>query len=359
MSCIRELPEHPLDIVGDIHGELTALTSLLTKLGYDDLGRHPEQRKLVFLGDLVDRGPDSPGVLRAVMRIVQAGNAQCIAGNHELNAIRNDPTKKRSGEGWWYGHDEEEYSYIQVDPDEKERSFLPFLHSLPGALERRDLRVVHACWSELSIQKLREAETVIGAFNEEAAALKPELEKLSEGLKALWNSKEWTPGSLKDKERKIDLIPELARYDELNQNGNAIKVATSGIERAAQDSYYASGKWRMVERVPWWNDYSGPPVVIGHYWRRYSPGQTGLTLKGNEDFFGDTPPHSALGPARSVMCIDYSVGARFAERKAAGPTSSASSTRFKGCLAALRVPEWEVVFDDERPGLQVDRSQRD
>ncbi|MFT5442531.1 MAG: hypothetical protein ACI8W3_001575 [Myxococcota bacterium] len=356
-SCIRELPETALDIVGDIHGELTALTSLLKKLGYDDLGRHPEKRKLVFLGDLVDRGPDSPGVLRAVMRLVEAGNAQCIAGNHELNAVRNEPGKKRSGEGWWYGHDEDEYSYVQVDPYEKERSFLPFLRSLPGALEREDLRVVHACWSEPSIEKLRSADSVIDAFNKEAAALKPELEELGNVLKAIWNSKEWTPGAIRNKEQKLNLIPELARYDELNQIGNAIKVATSGIERAAQDSFYASGKWRMVERVPWWHDYSGPPVVVGHYWRRYSPGQARLEEKANADVFGDTPPESALGAERSVMCIDYSVGTRFAERKTAGP--SASGVRFNGCLAALRVPEWELVFDDERPGLRVDRSQRD
>ena len=44
-------------------------------------------------------------------------------------------------------------------------------------------------------------------------------------------------------------LPELAAYDEANQMGNAIKVATSGIERAAPDSFWASGKWRMVERV--------------------------------------------------------------------------------------------------------------
>ena len=65
-GCIAELPDVHLDIVGDIHGELDALTSLLKRLGYDDLGRHPENRKLVFVGDLIDRGPDSPGVLRGI-----------------------------------------------------------------------------------------------------------------------------------------------------------------------------------------------------------------------------------------------------------------------------------------------------
>lgn len=72
----------PFDIVGDIHGCASELESLLGKLGYVD-GVHPEGRTAVFVGDLVDRGPDSPGVLRRVMSMVGSGNALCVPGNHE------------------------------------------------------------------------------------------------------------------------------------------------------------------------------------------------------------------------------------------------------------------------------------
>ncbi|MGC5007878.1 polynucleotide kinase-phosphatase [Streptomyces sp. DT203] len=72
----------PFDIIGDIHGCSSELESLLGKLGYVD-GTHPEGRTAVFVGDLVDRGPDSPGVLRRVMSMVSAGNALCVPGNHE------------------------------------------------------------------------------------------------------------------------------------------------------------------------------------------------------------------------------------------------------------------------------------
>ncbi|WP_326606192.1 polynucleotide kinase-phosphatase [Streptomyces sp. NBC_01800] len=72
----------PFDIIGDIHGCSSELESLLGKLGYVD-GAHPEGRTAVFVGDLVDRGPDSPGVLRRVMSMVAAGNALCVPGNHE------------------------------------------------------------------------------------------------------------------------------------------------------------------------------------------------------------------------------------------------------------------------------------
>ncbi|GGT18979.1 polynucleotide kinase-phosphatase [Streptomyces purpureus] len=72
----------PFDIIGDIHGCSSELETLLAKLGYKD-GAHPEGRTAVFVGDLVDRGPDSPGVLRRVMGMVAAGQALCVPGNHE------------------------------------------------------------------------------------------------------------------------------------------------------------------------------------------------------------------------------------------------------------------------------------
>ncbi|MEU7036153.1 polynucleotide kinase-phosphatase [Streptomyces sp. NPDC046237] len=72
----------PFDIIGDIHGCRSELETLLARLGYVD-GHHPEGRTAVFVGDLVDRGPDSPGVLRRVMGMVAAGDALCVPGNHE------------------------------------------------------------------------------------------------------------------------------------------------------------------------------------------------------------------------------------------------------------------------------------
>jgi len=87
----------PFDAIGDVHGCRSELETLLTDLGYalvrDDRGRpvdavHPDGRRAVFLGDLVDRGPDSPGVLRLVMGMVRAGHALCLPGNHENKLVR-------------------------------------------------------------------------------------------------------------------------------------------------------------------------------------------------------------------------------------------------------------------------------
>ena len=87
----------PFDIIGDVHGCRSELETLLSKLDWilvrDDMGRpvnatHHEGRQVVFLGDLVDRGPDSPGVLRLVMGMVAAGTALCVPGNHEQKLLR-------------------------------------------------------------------------------------------------------------------------------------------------------------------------------------------------------------------------------------------------------------------------------
>ncbi len=87
----------PFDVIGDIHGCRGELEALLASLGYvierDSAGRaagavHPDRRTVVFLGDLVDRGPDSPGVLRLVMGMVAAGHALAVPGNHENKLVR-------------------------------------------------------------------------------------------------------------------------------------------------------------------------------------------------------------------------------------------------------------------------------
>ncbi|MFI9364572.1 polynucleotide kinase-phosphatase [Kitasatospora sp. NPDC053057] len=93
----------PFDIVGDIHGCRAELETLLVRLGYtltrDAEGRpvdaaHPAGRTAVFVGDLVDRGPDTPGVLRLVMGMVAAGHALCVPGNHENKLGRAMDGKK-------------------------------------------------------------------------------------------------------------------------------------------------------------------------------------------------------------------------------------------------------------------------
>ena len=99
----------PFDVIGDVHGCRAELERLLTELGYalerDGAGRpvgarHPAGRRAIFVGNLVDRGPDTPGVLRLVMGMVAAGTAFCVAGNHEvklLKALRGKNVRRSHG----------------------------------------------------------------------------------------------------------------------------------------------------------------------------------------------------------------------------------------------------------------------
>jgi polynucleotide kinase-phosphatase len=103
VEIVRERPWNdrrdlhgPFDIIGDVHGCASELRTLLTRLGwtidYDGEvatnASHDDGRMAVFVGDLVDRGPDTPGVLRLVMGMVASGAALCVSGNHEAKLVR-------------------------------------------------------------------------------------------------------------------------------------------------------------------------------------------------------------------------------------------------------------------------------
>ena len=91
----RKSESGPFDIIGDVHGCYDELEQLLDGLGYVLTGdeanvslSHPQGRRAVFVGDLVDRGPKNPEVLRLVMSAVAAGTALCVAGNHDVKLSR-------------------------------------------------------------------------------------------------------------------------------------------------------------------------------------------------------------------------------------------------------------------------------
>jgi polynucleotide kinase-phosphatase len=141
----------PFDIIGDVHGCRAELELLLTRLGYvmerDDLGRpamaaHPEGRTALFVGDLVDRGPDTPGVLRLVMGMVAAGTAMCVSGNHEdklLRALRGRKVQVRHGLA-------ESLAQLGECPDEFRAQVISFIDGLLAhyVLDGGRLVVAHA-----------------------------------------------------------------------------------------------------------------------------------------------------------------------------------------------------------------------
>jgi polynucleotide kinase-phosphatase len=118
--CDRRGEPGPFDILGDVHGCREELEILLDKLGYTGPARaHPDGRRAVFVGDLVDRGPDSPGVLRLVMDMVNAGNALAVPGNHDLKLV-----KKLSGRDVKLAHGlAETMSQLEAIPEPERQEF--------------------------------------------------------------------------------------------------------------------------------------------------------------------------------------------------------------------------------------------
>ncbi|HEV2677990.1 MAG TPA: metallophosphoesterase [Aliidongia sp.] len=90
LPCDRRTEQGPFDLVGDIHGCSEELATLLRRLGYEPTPTwsHPDGRRVVFLGDFVDRGPDSPETLRLVLDMLDAGTALAVPGNHDVKAVR-------------------------------------------------------------------------------------------------------------------------------------------------------------------------------------------------------------------------------------------------------------------------------
>jgi protein phosphatase len=146
----------PFDVIGDVHGCLAELESLLTELGYelrrDDKhravgARHARgSRTAVFVGDLVDRGPDTPGVLRLVLGMVRDGDALCVPGNHEnklLRAMRGRNVQVSHGLA-------ESLAQLAAEPDEFRAEVESFIDGLIShyVLDGGKLVVSHAGLTE-------------------------------------------------------------------------------------------------------------------------------------------------------------------------------------------------------------------
>jgi protein phosphatase len=136
----------PFDIIGDVHGCHEELADLLGKLGYlpgaDGVPRHPAGRTAVFLGDLVDRGPGTPAVLRTVMAMTAAGAALCVLGNHEsklLRALRGRDVRVSHGLA-------ESLAQLRAEPEVFRTRVIAFLDGLIShyLLDGGELVVAHA-----------------------------------------------------------------------------------------------------------------------------------------------------------------------------------------------------------------------
>lgn len=138
--------------IGDVHGELAKLDELLRAVR-EDAVRRKVAHKIVFLGDLIDRGPDSRGVIERVRRLTETGEAAALKGNHEELMLHAYANRESVGIYWWAenGGDETIMSYMSANGahddwrDAVDKAHIGWLAQLPVTLrvEARRLVFVH------------------------------------------------------------------------------------------------------------------------------------------------------------------------------------------------------------------------
>lgn len=149
------------DIIGDVHGYASKLKELLIKMGYENKSNtfvHPLGRKVIFIGDYIDRGLEEEAVLDIVRGMVDSENAFAIMGNHEYNAICyatkiNGTYLRKHTDKNFKQHEE----FLNEYPlhSEKHDDIINWFKSLPLFLEIDNVRYVHASWVNKDINHLR------------------------------------------------------------------------------------------------------------------------------------------------------------------------------------------------------------
>ncbi len=280
------------DLIGDIHGHKQTLIELLEKLDYeprDGVFRHPERRAL-FLGDFIDRGPDQRGVIDIVRPMIDSGAALSVMGNHEFNAIAYYTEHPESPGEYLRTHSEKNQKQHQAFLDEYEESedyadLIEWFRTLPLWLEIDGLRVVHACWDAKLMRYLAGQYPRINSYLDDDL-----LVRASRPSDMEYRAVETL---LKGKEIRL---PKGRRFHDKDGNprheirvrwwdaeARTYRRAFLGPESAL--SHIPEDPIDVEHLINYASDE--PPVFVGHYWMDSEP--------------------ELLAP--NVVCLDYSVAA--------------------------------------------------
>ena len=274
------------DLIGDIHGHADELEQLLQKLGYvkNQKGayQHPN-RKVIFAGDFIDRGPKVREVLQIAKAMTDAGSALSVMGNHEFNVICYH-TKNELGE-YLRPHTDKNRKQQRATEDafrdypEEWEMYLEWMMRLPIWLDLNELRVIHACWHSGHLEKVKEAlkgNTLTPDFLQAAA------------IEGTWEY-ESIEILLKGIEKEL---PEGQYFlDKDGHRRSAMRIQWwKSPQRLTQQEYGIGSTFADVPiPIEWGNNFyyseKEIPVFIGHYW-----------LKGE-----------VCLRSPSVCCLDFSV----------------------------------------------------
>lgn len=283
------------DVIGDVHGHADALTALLRQMGYAERSgawRHPD-RQAIFVGDLIDRGPQQLETVDIVRRMVDRGTARVALGNHEFNAVAY-ATRSDGGEHLRRRNPKNRKQHAAfigaVGLDSPlHRELIDWFKTIPLWLELDGLRVIHACWSEPDLTVMRRHvsatntltdDLVVDASNSTHQAY-ASIETLIKGPEVR------IPDGLKfrDKGRHTRTNVRLKWWDEsATKWSHLLPLDQTVVDR---DGKVVDGlpDEPIPERLLRRND-SDVPVIFGHYWFE--------------------APIAVTNPR--ALCVDYSAG---------------------------------------------------
>jgi hypothetical protein len=280
------------DLIGDIHGHADELVQLLERLGYQkDQGvyRHPD-RKVIFLGDFIDRGPQVRQVLQIVRAMIDEESALAVMGNHELNALAyhtEDPERPGEYLRPRNAKNEEQHhattEQFKNEPDEL-ASYLDWFRGLPMWLDLDGLRVVHACWDEQCAKQiahgLNEHRGITNAFLQSACK---EGKTLFAPVEVVLKGKEAAlPKGVSFLDENHIVRTKIRTRWYLSRAGQTYRTYALQSDPIPCDVELArSVKEEAVPYPP-----ADKPVFVGHYW---------------------LPPKRPEILAENVACLDYSV----------------------------------------------------
>ena len=277
------------DLIGDIHGHADELIQMLNALGYQEVRgvyEHSE-RKVIFLGDFIDRGPQIRQVLDIVRPMVDGGQALAVMGNHEFNALAFHTEHLHRKEAYLRRRDnknirQHSQTILQLT-DKHLAGSIEWFGTLPMWLDLDGLRVVHACWDDKAIATIRSARPEGAAISSDFlhAACDPE-NRLFDAVEIILKGKEAElpeGHSFADKEGHVRTATRTRWY--MSPHGQTYRTygLTDKIDCGApleQSVADAAAPYPLDAK----------PVFVGHYW------------------MSDSQPELL---ARNVACVDYSV----------------------------------------------------
>ena len=277
-----------IDFIGDIHGYADKLIELLEKLGYtikNGVYSHPT-RKVLFIGDYIDRGPKIRETLKIVRQMVESDNAIALMGNHEYNALCFHYEEREGGHlrKHLIKNIIQHYKTLRqfVNRQEEYDDNLEWFKTLPLYYETDDYRAIHACWDSDNIASLR-----LGLKNDR---LNEKL--LHQSVKRGTEMYRTIDESLKGKE--ISMPEDLSFYDKDDTERNRIRI--KWWEDPLQSSYRKISIMSLenlpdepIDLSQLYNSKYYPkdekPVFFGHY-----------GLKGYPVLFRE-----------NICCLDYAI----------------------------------------------------